>query len=114
MNDAKAIRGRLSASLRSGEKISSIQPELVARGRWFHGDWPEGLRAGLIEPRSGYQFRPENVTLASLLASRTHSRVLELGCGTGSLLLLASYFFPAAQVLGVELQGELVDCLGRS
>lgn len=98
--------------------MSPIRPEDLASGRWWRRRsevvWPESLRAGLLEPRRGYRFRPENLALAAILPSATARRVVDLGAGSGSLLLICRYFVRSLRAVGVELLPEQVDRLKRT
>lgn len=109
---------RLEALAQSDEVVSPIRPESLAGGRWWFRRsgvvWPDGLKAGLLEPRRGYRFRPENLALAALLESVTAERIIDLGTGSGSLLFIAKYFLGPASAVGVEVQSEQVDRLKRS
>jgi tRNA1(Val) A37 N6-methylase TrmN6 len=80
------------------------------------------LVAGVLEPRKGYQFRPENVTLPLILhqwlGDAAHSppaTAVDLGCGSGSLLLGALYGLPSLRAaVGVEQQADAVDRCRRT
>jgi tRNA1Val (adenine37-N6)-methyltransferase len=70
--------------------------------------------AGVLEPRRGYRFRPENAWLPVLLAGGGSTRVVDLGAGSGSLLLGAWYALGPERAVGVEIQAEAADRLGRT
>ena len=44
---------------------------------------------------------------------RTHFRVLDIGCGTGSLAVLVKRLYPAAQVVGVDPDPRALDLARR-
>ena len=112
------LRERLHSSAKPDEVVSAIRPEDLAGGDWWRrrsdSVWPQGLAAGVLEPRRGYRFRPENLALAAVLLSVRARRVVDLGAGTGSLLLISSYFLRPECAVGVEVQSEQVDRLERT
>ena len=114
MNSADDISQRLGALRNNGEVISPIEPELLSGGNWWTGSGPEPLRAGILEPKKGYRFRPENVVLAQLLPGINADRVVELGAGSGSLLLTAHYFLDPDRLVAVEYQQPVAERLERS
>jgi tRNA1Val (adenine37-N6)-methyltransferase len=102
------IAAALRAALGRGEVVSPLEP----RGE---GPWPEGLRAGVIEARRGYRFRSENLWLPHLLRGGPPARrVVDLGAGSGSLLLAACYLLDPTRAVGVEIQEESAARLGRT
>jgi tRNA1(Val) A37 N6-methylase TrmN6 len=78
--------------------------------------------ASVIEAKHGYQFGPENLTLPWVLdqlGSLGHlddvsGGVIELGAGSGSLGLLASYSLDATHLICVERQGSQCDRMRRT
>ncbi len=100
------------------EVVSPITPAMLAGGRWWHeaalGPWPAALDRGLIEPRRGYRFRPENLALPLALGPTRARSVLDLGAGSGSLMILAALWLKAPLALGLELQPEAVERLRRT
>ena len=107
---ADEISNRL-LELAMDEVVSPLDPRCLAEGDWWPRDrvWPDELLSGLLEPRRGYRFRPENVALAAMLDDLAAARVVDLGSGSGSLLLLASYFVSLNRGVGVERQADMVD-----
>ncbi len=62
----------------------------------------------LLEPKKGYRFSPENLTLASALADVDSARsVLDLGAGCGVLGLLAAHELDAARVVLCERNPDM-------
>ena len=105
----------LQDSLLPTELRSPLTPDRLAGGHWWTGpEWPEPLRAGLIEPRRGYRYRPENLLLPSVLKGIRADRLVDLGAGTGALLLLGAWAVGAAHAVGVELQPEVAERLRRT
>lgn len=112
------LRAKLLANSRLDEVVSAIDHRGLAGGSWWdrrsQRQWPPELLAGVIEPRRGYRFRPENLASALMLDSVRADAVVDLGAGTGSLLLIAAYLLEPAQCVAVERQSSMVDRLGRS
>lgn len=111
--DEAAIHRALEAVQRPDEVISPILP-LPGGPGW---PWPEGLAAGVLEPRKGYRFRPENQTFPVVLGRCREGRVrtlVDLGAGTGSLLLAGLYSLAPARAVGLEIQPEMADRLTRT
>lgn len=100
----------------SGEIVSPIVPERFQKGAWWpeNAVWPEKLRPGVIESKKGYRFRPENLVLPKLLIGKHKQRVLDLGAGSGSLLLAAFYSTRALKGVGLELQEDVAERLART
>ncbi|MBI2566504.1 MAG: methyltransferase [Candidatus Schekmanbacteria bacterium] len=110
------IRARLEALRQPDEVVTPIVPDALAGGDWWPTAraWPRALAAGVLEPRRGYRFRPENVGVAHLLQGMSAGTVMDLGAGSGSLLLLAGYLTCARRLVGIELQADAVDRLRRT
>ncbi len=64
-------------------------------------------RLRVLQPERGYRFNVDSVILSLFARVRDGERVLDLGSGSGILLLLAGYFHHPARLLGVELQPDL-------
>lgn len=109
------VRARLDAARREDEVVSAIDPRALAKGRWWSGGgWPDGLRAGLLEPRRGYRYSPENLVLAQCLRDVQARCVVDLGAGSGSLLLIAAYLLAPERLVAVEQQAAQLCRLRRS
>ncbi len=117
-DSSSTIRERLDAALHPTERRSAMDPRALAGGRWWEeaqlGPWPEHLRAGVIEPRKGYRFRPENLLLPAFMGRTPRGTVVDLGSGTGSLLLLAAWACQAERAVAVERQPEVHQRLQRT
>ncbi len=90
----------------------AIDPGGIAPG----GDSPcrPGVELGVLEPRRGYRFGPENLLLPWLLRGEAAERIAELGAGNGSLLVLAWYALDARAAVGIERQPEVAERLDRT
>jgi tRNA1Val (adenine37-N6)-methyltransferase len=69
---------------------------------------------GVLEARRGYRFSPENLTLPLVLGKTTARNIVDLGAGSGSLLVLAAVWTNARQAVGVEVQSEVAARLERT
>lgn len=63
----------------------------------------------LYQPLEGPRFGVEALLLADFLTLRPRDRVIELGTGTGIVLLLVALRVPGIRLLGLEIQPELVE-----
>ncbi|OIP30940.1 MAG: hypothetical protein AUK47_23755 [Deltaproteobacteria bacterium CG2_30_63_29] len=108
---------RLAQLKRTDEVVHTITPSELNAGEWWAEtgrDWPGHLSSGLIEPRKGYRFRPENLALSVILDGVECERLVDLGTGSGALLLIADAFLEPSIGLGLELQSDAVERLGRT
>ncbi|MBN1944757.1 MAG: methyltransferase [Bradymonadales bacterium] len=109
---------RLEKACGAGELRSPIVPERLGRGHWWSdrklGEWPAALTGGVLEPKEGYRFRPENVAMVALLQGLEADTVVDLGCGSGSLLLIAAVVLTPRRLVGVDIQAESIERLKRT
>lgn len=75
----------------------------------------------LLQKRRGHRYSVDDMLVAHLAASYLSSsgrqaprRVLDLGCGLGSVLLITAWAFPDASLVGLELQEEHVSYARRN
>ncbi|MHB8764998.1 MAG: tRNA1(Val) (adenine(37)-N6)-methyltransferase [Deferrisomatales bacterium] len=68
----------------------------------------------VIQPRDGYRFAVDSVLLARFAAEWPAARVLDLGSGCGVVALCLGALGGADEVLGLELQIDMVDRARRS
>lgn len=119
-DELKKLRQALEAQALGDELISPISPMMLERGLWWQrrgqgAPWPARLLAGVLEPRRGYRFRPENVALYGLLAQQGPAdTVLELGAGSGSLFLAAICAASPRRAVALELQEDAAERLERT
>ncbi|MDX9724191.1 MAG: methyltransferase domain-containing protein [Myxococcota bacterium] len=113
------VHERLKQSLEAGEVVSALwSPVWFSEGQEAApDDWP----AGLIEPRRGYRFRPENLALPLIWGTRRQEAlsIVDLGCGSGSLLMLAAALarrdgVSKLRLAGIDVQEAMLDRLDRS
>jgi len=68
-----------------------------------------GGRVRLLQPRKGYRAATDPVLLAAAVAVRPGERVLDLGCGTGTLAVLLKKSVPEAHVVGLDADREALE-----
>lgn len=69
---------------------------------WLAGDWR------ILQRTDGHRFSLDDLMTAhfasSVVVDRRPARLLDLGCGIGSVLLLLAWRFPDARIVGLEAQ----------
>ena len=73
-----------------------------------------GNTVTLVQPRDGYRFSVDAVLLARFAAESRVSTVLDIGCGCGVVGLCILALGGAEQLVGVDLQEQMVACADRS
>lgn len=63
-----------------------------------------GGRIRLLQPRRGYRVAVDAVLLAASVEARAGQRVLDLGCGVGSVALCLAARVAGLEIVGLELQ----------
>ena len=66
-------------------------------------------RVMVRQSRLGYRFSIDAVLLAGFIQPRSGDRIIEVGAGCGIIPLLLAYRNPEINVVGVEIQPELVE-----
>ena len=66
------------------------------------------------QPKRGYRFNVDSVALAGFAWVRDGERVLDLGTGSGILLLLLGHHHHPGSLTGIELQEELAALAARN
>ena len=78
----------------------------------------DGLFQGalkIIQKREGYRFSVDAPLLASFVKLKRGERVVDLGTGSGVILLILRKRYPeAGELVGVEIQQELVELARRN
>lgn len=86
---------------------------MLNEGEYLEDMQREGLQ--IIQSREGYRFSSDAVLLAHFTASFSlRGRVVDLGTGSGVILLLLSALCPEAEFLGLEIQEAVADMARRS
>jgi tRNA1Val (adenine37-N6)-methyltransferase len=78
---------------------------------WLAGDWR------IFQRLDGHRWSLDDLVTAWWAVEaveRAPARVVDLGCGVGTVLLLLAWRFPAARGLGVEAQAVSVDLARRA
>jgi len=65
------------------------------------------------QPSEGYRAGTDAILLASSLDAKLGEKILELGCGTGVVMLLANHHLPHCQFTGLEKSQDML-ALSRS
>jgi len=68
----------------------------------FHG------KLRIIQAKRGYRFSLDAVLLAHFVTLRGSDRVIDLGTGNGVIPLILARLHPAVEIVGMELQEEMV------
>lgn len=63
----------------------------------------------LVQPRCGYRFSVDSLLLAEFAHLPERGRVADLGTGSGVIALIVAKKMPAVEVVGIDLQGEMVE-----
>jgi tRNA1Val (adenine37-N6)-methyltransferase len=69
-------------------------------------------RLRVFQNRKGYRFSLDSLMLAHFASLKPHTRVIDLGCGNGIILLILAKCFPKVHFVGLEIQEKLA-CLAR-
>jgi tRNA1(Val) A37 N6-methylase TrmN6 len=72
-----------------------------------------GGQVSVHQPGEGYRAGTDAILLASSLAAKDGELILELGCGTGVVMLLANHHLPDCQFTGLEKSQDML-ILSRS
>lgn len=68
----------------------------------------------LYQSRAGYRFSLDAVLLAHFARIKARDRIVDLGAGNGAIALMLAFLYPAARVVGVEIQPAMLERARRS
>jgi tRNA1(Val) A37 N6-methylase TrmN6 len=63
----------------------------------------------LHQPKEGFRASIDGVFLGSLLEATSSQRVLDIGCGVGTIVLCAGHRVPNLSLFGIELDPSIAD-----
>ena len=64
-------------------------------------------RLRIYQKKSGYRFSLDSLLLAHFISLKKNTRALELGCGSGIIMLILALRFAHVEFTGMEIQEEL-------
>lgn len=95
---------------RGAQGRSDLEPAADEDLSYLTGDWR------LFQKRAGHRWSLDDLVTAHVAAAHAHEvgarRLLDLGCGLGSVLLMMAWRCPDADVTGIEAQADRA-ALGR-
>jgi tRNA1Val (adenine37-N6)-methyltransferase len=68
----------------------------------------------VIQPQKGYRFSVDSILLARFAAEKSANRAADLGCGCGVVALCLLRLGAAREVVGLDIQEEMVDRARRA
>lgn len=94
----------------AGEPRAELWPAAGEDLCWLAGDWR------ILQRVDGHRWSLDDLVTAWLAAreSAAPERILDLGCGIGTVLLFVAWRFPRARVTGIEAQDVSVELARRS
>lgn len=66
-------------------------------------------RVTLMQTQDGLRASMDSVLLASAVEAKSNERILDMGCGTGSVGLCVYVRHPEIQLNGVDIQSQMID-----
>ena len=76
----------------------------------FTNDYLLDKKINIFQPVSGYRASSDAVILSSLIANiKSDDNILDVGSGTGGISLCLAHMFKQNQIVGFEIQEELVN-----
>jgi len=82
-----------------------------------HGETVDGILGGrlkVIQKAKGYRFSVDAYLLSHFVYLKKNDRVLDMGTGSGVVAMLVAERGQCAEVVGVDVQEEMVDMARRS
>jgi ubiquinone/menaquinone biosynthesis C-methylase UbiE len=90
--------------------MSSSAPQVIefrpGPKRWFFDAWSRVYDASIVQLAT---YRPVQDAVIEVLGYGRHSRVLDVGCGTGLLACRIHEVFPQARVVGCDFSGGMLS-----
>jgi len=74
----------------------------------FHG------KLAIFQGAKGYRVALDSILLARFAKAGGAKRILDLGCGNGAIALMLAALHPAARIVGIEIQAQMVERARRS
>lgn len=66
-------------------------------------------RLRVFQKKKGYRFSLDSILLAHFVSLKLRTRAIDLGCGSGIILLILAKHFPHVSFSGLEIQEELAN-----
>lgn len=73
-----------------------------------------GGQLKILQKKKGYRFSIDSLLLTHFVQLKEDDSVIDLGTGSGVILLILSHRFQCGKMIGVEIQNELADMARRS
>lgn len=75
-------------------------------------EWTKFLRGKveILQPIKGARFSIDSVILAGLTFVKEGESVIDLGCGSGIIMLLLTQFYHPSKITGIEIQEDFFYC----
>ena len=66
-------------------------------------------RLRVFQTKKGYRFSLDSILLAHFVSLKSRTRVIDIGCGNGIILLILAKRYPKLHLVGLEIQDNLAD-----
>lgn len=79
-------------------------------------EWTKFLKGKveILQPSKGARFSIDSAILAGLTFVREGESVIDLGCGSGVIMVLMSHFFHPQKLVGIDINEEFCHCAKES
>jgi len=71
-------------------------------------------KLAIFQGAKGYRVALDSILLARFVTAGGAKRILDLGCGNGAIALILAALYPAARIVGIEIQAQMVARARRS
>ena len=71
-------------------------------------------RLRVFQKKKGYRFSLDSILLAHFVSLKPRDRVIELGCGSGIIILILAKRFSNVRCIGLEIQENLAALAGKN